>query len=158
MKCLYVCQIYKWMNYTKTLFEISCQELITHYNCRPINHTLNFPLNHPVEILASFWKKNLAQGEIEKMLFSIPDQSVHSTFKEKYDVTQKRLQSIAAMDNLLSGSGKMSLYKHVRMYVDNIIFIITLHCILSLIFMFKRYVYEIYFRNAEQVNGANITD
>ena len=73
------------------------------------------------------------------MSFSIPDQSVHSTFKEKYDVTQKRLQSIAAMDDLLSGSGKMSLYKHVRMYEDNI-FILTLHCILSLIFMFKRYV------------------
>ena len=102
MKRLHVHQIYKWMIYTK-LIEISCQELSNHYNSRTIKHTMNFPLNHPVETLASFWKKNVARGEIEKVSFSIPEQTVHSTFKQKYDLTQKRLQSIAAMDDLLSG-------------------------------------------------------
>lgn len=56
--------------------------------------------HHTVGTLASLWRKRA----IEKMVFSLPEQNDEaSTFKVKYDKTQSQLQSIAAMDDLLSG-------------------------------------------------------
>ena len=58
----------------------------------------------PVGTLGALWKRSTAQHPIEKTMFSIPAQNnEESNFKVKYDQTQLQLQSIAAMDDLLSG-------------------------------------------------------
>ena len=57
-----------------------------------------------VEVLAALWRKTNGQREVEKRVFTLPPQDSNTaTFKMKYDRTQKQLQSIAAMDDLLSG-------------------------------------------------------
>ena len=58
------------------------------------------------------------------MEFSIPQQSIRSAFKDKYDQIQRQLQSIAAMDDLLSGSKQMQLHQmlYSQKYWRGIIF------------------------------------
>ena len=58
------------------------------------------------------------------MEFSIPQQSIHSAFNDKYDQIQRQLQSIAAMDDLLSGSKQMQLHQmpYSQKYWRGIIF------------------------------------
>ena len=57
-----------------------------------------------VTTLASLWRKIPVQQTIENREFNIPPQNTDtSLFRKKYDTTQKQLQLIAAMDDLLSG-------------------------------------------------------
>ena len=54
---------------------------------------------------SQFMDKTPAQCDIERMVFSLPPQNIEdSTFKVKFDKTQRQLQSIAAVDDLLSGA------------------------------------------------------
>ena len=59
---------------------------------------------HPVALLAGLWKKTTDGKDVGKKVFHLPTEEAHlATFKNKYDRTQKQLQTIAAMDDLLSG-------------------------------------------------------
>ena len=52
------------------------------------------------------WRKAIGRTctVIDKRVFSLPPQESNSSlFRAKYDRTQQQLQSIAAMDDLLSG-------------------------------------------------------
>ena len=50
------------------------------------------------------WRSTSPQDTVEKLALSVPEQNREdSIFKVKYDNTQKQLQSIAAMDDLVSG-------------------------------------------------------
>ena len=54
--------------------------------------------------LASLWKKGLPRKGMEATIFTLPsDHEEMKSFIEKYDKNQKRLQTLAAMDDLLSG-------------------------------------------------------
>ena len=53
--------------------------------------------------LAKLWKKSTVQ-DIETATYYFPDDNQQMvTFTEKYDKVQKQLETIAAMDDLLSG-------------------------------------------------------
>ena len=57
-----------------------------------------------MKTLAEQWRKGKPQGDLETREFSIPAQeNEDSTFRVKYDKVQKQLESIAGMDDLLSG-------------------------------------------------------
>ena len=60
---------------------------------------------HVVETLAKLWRKTPIKNDIPNRVFTIPQQTSdeESTFRKKYDETQQKLESIAAMDDLLSG-------------------------------------------------------
>lgn len=63
-----------------------------------------------VKALAALWRKPTPQGYIPKEVFSIPEQDTEdAVFKLKYDSVQKQLQSIAGLDDLVSG---LLLYKN----------------------------------------------
>ena len=55
-------------------------------------------------LLAGMWRKTANGKDVEKQVFRLPeDDSEMALFKTKYNTTQKQLQAIAAMDDLLSG-------------------------------------------------------
>ena len=55
-------------------------------------------------LLAGMWRRTVNGKDVEKQVFRIPeDESEIALFKTKYNTTQKQLQTIAAMDDLLSG-------------------------------------------------------
>ena len=57
-----------------------------------------------VTLLAGLWRKTANGKDMEKRVFCLPeDESEMALFKTKYNTTQKQLQAIAAMDDLLSG-------------------------------------------------------
>lgn len=57
-----------------------------------------------VTLLAGMWRRTVNGKDVEKQVFRIPeDESEIALFKTKYNTTQKQLQTIAAMDDLLSG-------------------------------------------------------
>ena len=56
-----------------------------------------------VTTLAKLFRKSRNNEILKPKVFSLPDQCQSPTFKVKYDETQKQLESISGMDNLLSG-------------------------------------------------------
>lgn len=57
-----------------------------------------------VTLLAGMWRKTANGKDMEKQVFHLPkEESEMALFKTKYNTTQKQLQAIAAMDDLLSG-------------------------------------------------------
>ena len=55
-------------------------------------------------LLAGMWRRTANGKDVEKQVFRLPeDESEIALFKTKYNTTQKQLQAIAAMDDLLSG-------------------------------------------------------
>ena len=55
-------------------------------------------------LLAGVWRKKANGKDVEKQVFRLSeDESEMALFKAKYNTTQKQLQAIAAMDDLLSG-------------------------------------------------------
>ena len=87
-----------------------------------------------VKTLGCLWKKSIGHKEVEKRVFCLPSQvSKKTTFRMKYDKIQKQLETIAGMDDLLSGIDKvtstirnchyracscMALYKRVAMHME----------------------------------------
>lgn len=64
---------------------------------------MHYPIT-AVTLLAGMWKKTANGKDMEKQVFRLPaDESGMALFKTKYNTTQKQLQAIAAMDDLLSG-------------------------------------------------------
>ena len=61
------------------------------------------PSSIAVTLLAGMWRT--ANGkDVEKQVFRLPEDELEiALFKTKYNTTQKQLQAIAAMDDLLSG-------------------------------------------------------
>ena len=57
-----------------------------------------------MKVLAAQWRNGKVQACMDKKEFSIPIQDKDSNFRSKYDEIQNQLQSIAGMDDLLSGS------------------------------------------------------
>ena len=54
--------------------------------------------------LAKLWKKSTVK-DIETTTYHLPDDDAQmATFVEKYDKVQKQLETVAAMDDLLSGN------------------------------------------------------
>ena len=75
------------------------------------NYIYIFIIYNTVGTLSTLWRKSSVQGDVEKIVFSVPQQNMEeSTFKVKYDKTQKQLESIAAMDDLLSGATYTCMY------------------------------------------------
>ena len=63
------------------------------------------------------WRKAIGRTVIDKRVFSLPPQESNSSlFRAKYDRTQQQLQSIAAMDDLLSGLS----HTHASILTDSV--------------------------------------
>ena len=56
-----------------------------------------------ITTLAKLFRISRNNEILKPEVFSLPDQCQSPTFKVKYDETQKQLESISGMDNLLSG-------------------------------------------------------
>ena len=57
-----------------------------------------------MQVLAALWRKPTPEKRIPKKVFSIPEQGTEdAVFKLKYDSVQRQLQSIAGLDDLVSG-------------------------------------------------------
>ena len=57
-----------------------------------------------VTLLAGMWRRTANGKDVKKQVFRVTeDESEMALFKTKYNTTQKQLQAIAAMDDLLSG-------------------------------------------------------
>lgn len=62
------------------------------------------PSSIAVTLLAGMWTRTANGKDVEKQVFRLPeDESEIALFKTKYNTTQKQLQAIATMDDLLSG-------------------------------------------------------
>ena len=62
------------------------------------------PSSISVTLLAGMWRRTENGKDVKKQVFRLTeDESEMALFKTKYNTTQKQLQAIAAMDDLLSG-------------------------------------------------------
>ena len=82
----------------------------------PINLYCNDIITYVVAKLAKLWKKSTVK-EIPTTAYYLPDDETQmATFTQKYDEVQKQLQTIAAMDNLLSGT---MVFSNAHMYKEH---------------------------------------
>lgn len=76
-----------------------------------------------VKMLATFWRKNMGTKTMEQKVFHLPNQdSSKSVFKIKYNAVQRQLQTIAGMDDLLSGI-KCLLFEWLAWHIFVFVFI-----------------------------------
>ena len=63
------------------------------------------PSNSTVNVLSQLWRPEIPGKAMKPRVFSLPHDDTHmKSFIQKYDKTQQQLQTLAAMDDLLSGT------------------------------------------------------